>query len=322
MQTRELGRSGIRIPPLMLGGNVFGWTADEATSHTILDAFVGRGFSAIDTADVYSAFVPGNTGGESETIIGNWLKRTGRRQDVVLATKVGMPMGAGRQGLSRKYIAQAVEDSLRRLQTDHIDIYFAHQDDPATPLEDTLSAFATLVREGKVRSIGASNYRGARLKEALEVSSRLQLPRYDCLQPHYNLYERATYEQDLETVCVSNHIGVVPYFALASGFLSGKYRSAADLGRSARSGAVQRYLNARGLRILAALDAIADRYRSTPAQIALAWLMARPSVTAPIASATRLEQLRDIMAAVDIALDEDAIQTLNVASEPQEAHAG
>jgi aryl-alcohol dehydrogenase-like predicted oxidoreductase len=281
MKTRQLGRSGIHISPLMFGGNVFGWTVDEASSFALLDEFVGNGFNAIDTADVYSVFLPGNTGGESETVIGRWLQRTGKRDQVVIATKVGAPMSPDKQGLSRDYIIKAAEDSLRRLQTDYIDVYFAHQDDPATPLEETLAAFADLVRQGKVRAIGASNYSAARLQEALTVSSRLNLPRYECLQPLYNLYERG-YEQDLEPPCVANQIGVVPYFALASGFLTGKYRSAADLAKSPRG--------------------------------ALAWLMARPSVTAPIASATSLNQLRDIMAAVRLQLDQDAIASLNTAS--------
>ncbi len=260
MNLRPLGRSGIEIAPLMLGGNVFGWTADEKTSHAILDAFLDAGCNAIDTADVYSVFVPGNRGGESETVIGNWLKRSGRRQQAVIATKVGMQMAPGKSGLARNYIMQAVEDSLQRLQTDYIDIYFAHQDDPATPLEETLATFAELMRQGKVRSIGASNYTSARLNEALDTSARLGLPRYECLQPHYNLYERAAYEPDLEPVCRQEQIGVVPYFALASGFLTGKYRSEADFGKSPRGRRMQSYLNPRGRRILAALDEVAQRH--------------------------------------------------------------
>jgi aryl-alcohol dehydrogenase-like predicted oxidoreductase len=314
MKTRPLGRSAIQIAPLVLGGNVFGWTVDEATAFAILDAFVDQDFNAIDTADVYSVFVPGNHGGESETVIGRWLKRSGRRGDVVIATKVGMPMSPDRKGLSRKYILEAVDASLRRLQTDYIDVYFAHQDDSQTPLEETLGAFAALIEQGKVRVLGASNYSGARLSEALDTSRRLNLPRYECVQPHYNLYERAAYEQELEPVCRANELGVVPYFALASGFLTGKYRSEADLDQSARGRSVKRYLEPRGFRILDALDHVSKQYNTTPAQVALAWSIAQPSITAPIASATRLEQLRDIMAAAELALDDDAIRTLNTAS--------
>jgi aryl-alcohol dehydrogenase-like predicted oxidoreductase len=314
MQTRPVGRSGLMIPPLVLGGNVFGWTADEATSFSILDACLAAGFNTIDTADIYSVFIPGNKGGESETVIGRWLKRTGQRDRVIIATKVGMEMAPGKTGLSRRHILASVEESLRRLQTDYIDIYFAHQDDPSTPLEETLSTFAELVEQGKVRTIGASNYSAARLREALGESARLGLPRYELLQPHYNLSERTDYERELEPLCQQESLGVTPYFALASGFLTGKYRSPADFSKSPRGGRMNKLLNERGLRILDALDRVGVRYEASPAQVALAWLMARPSITAPIASATTVAQARDITAAATLLLDEDAVDLLNVAS--------
>ncbi len=314
MEKRQLGRSGLQIAPLVFGGNVFGWTVDEKTSFAVLDAFVAAGFNAIDTADVYSKWAPGTKGGESETIIGNWLKRRGSRDKVVIATKVGMDMGAGRKGLSKAYIQKAVEDSLRRLQTDYIDLYQAHADDAETPLEETLGAFARLVEQGKVRAIGASNYTAPRLKEALETSNRLGYPRYESLQPLYNLYDRSSFEGELERLCIEEKLGVIPYYALASGFLTGKYRSEADLGKSKRGAGIKKYLNPRGFRILKVLDEVAARYRATPAQIALAWLMARPSVTAPIASATSVAQLHELTKAVQLRLDRDAITLLDQAS--------
>ena len=314
MQTRALGRSGIGIPPLVIGGNVFGWTAKEPAAFDILDACIEAGCNTIDTADIYSVFVPGHKGGESETTLGRWLQRGVRRDRVIIMTKVGMEMSPGKTGLSRAHILASVEDSLRRLQTDYIDVYFAHQDDPKTPLEETLSTFAELIQQGKVRTIGASNYSGARLREALAVSARLGIPRYELLQPHYNLYQREEYERDLESLCAQEQLGVTPYFALASGFLTGKYRSEADFSKSPRGRRMSNYLNPRGLRILSALDAVASRYRATPAQIALAWLIARPSITAPIASATSVEQTRDITAATRISLDGDAIAALDAAS--------
>ncbi|MDQ2802283.1 MAG: aldo/keto reductase, partial [Pseudomonadota bacterium] len=280
MEIRELGRSGIRTPPLVFGGNVFGWTADEAASFRLLDALLAAGLNAIDTADVYSAWVPGHRGGESETVIGNWLRRRGGRDKVVIATKVGMEMGSGDKGLSRTWIMRAVEDSLKRLQTDYIDLYQAHRDDEGVPLDETLQAFADLIRQGKVRAIGASNYTAPRLREALRTSERLGLPRYETLQPQYNLVERAAFEGELETVCQAEGLGVISYFALASGFLSGKYRSEADLAKSPRGGSVKKYLDDRGHRVLQALDEVAARYAATPAQVAIAWLIARPSVTA------------------------------------------
>lgn len=313
-EQRELGRSGIRVPPLCVGGNVFGWTVDEATSFTLLDRCIAGGLTFIDTADVYSTWAPGNQGGESETIIGRWLKARGHRDRVVIATKVGMDMGGGRKGLSRNYIGAAVEASLRRLQVETIDLYQAHVDDPDTPIEETLGAFARLVEAGKVRAIGASNYSAARLQEALEVSTRTGLPRYECLQPQYNLYARAGYEAELEAVCRRNGVGVISYSSLASGFLTGKYRSERDFGKSARGGRMGRLLDARGLRILAALDAVAAESAATPAQVALAWLIARPGLTAPIASATSVEQVDELVAATRLRLDPAAIARLDEAS--------
>jgi aryl-alcohol dehydrogenase-like predicted oxidoreductase len=315
MEKRRIGRSELVVAPLCFGGNVFGWTADEATSFALLDAFVAQGFDFIDTADVYSRWAPGNQGGESETIIGRWLKRSGKRDRVVIATKVGMEMGPDRKGLSRRWIRQSVEDSLRRLQTDRIDLYQAHRDDPETPLEETLGAFAELVREGKVRAIGASNYGAARLAEALATRARAGLPRYESLQPEYNLYDRAAYEGELETLCREHQLGVIPYYSLASGFLTGKYRSPADAGKSPRGeGIAAKYLNERGRRILAALDAAAARHGATPAQVALAWLIARPGITAPIASATSLAQLEELAGAVRLRLDPATIAELDAAS--------
>ncbi len=311
---RTLGRSGLEVGPLAFGGNVFGWTIDEPTSFRLLDAFVAAGFNLIDTADVYSRWAPGNQGGESETIIGRWLQRGGRRDRVVIATKVGMEMGPGKKGLSRAYILQAVEDSLRRLQTDYIDLYQSHQDDPETPLEETLGAFGDLIRQGKVRAIGASNYSAERLSEALRVGEAGGLPRYQCLQPHYNLVERAGFEAGLGPLCLGAGLGVLPYYSLASGFLSGKYRSEADLSRSTRGQAVKKYLDDRGFRILAALDEVSGRYASTPARVAIAWLLARPSVTAPIASATSPEQLDDLIAATRLKLDDASVGLLDRAS--------
>ena len=314
MERRKLGNTGLEISPLALGGNVFGWTIDEPTSFRILDAFVAAGFNLIDTADVYAKWVPGNKGGESETIIGNWLKKSGKRSEVIVATKVGMEMAPDKKGLSAAYIFRAVEDSLRRLQTDHIDLYQAHKDDPDTPLEETLRAFAKLIKDGKVTAIGASNYSGPRLSQALEVSKKHGLPAYQTLQPDYNLYDRADYENNLEPICLANGLGVISYFSLASGFLTGKYRSEADLSKSQRGGRVKKYLNERGFRILKALDEVAVQYNSTPARVALAWLMARPSITAPIASATSLEQLKDLIEATKLRLDKSSIEALNRAS--------
>jgi aryl-alcohol dehydrogenase-like predicted oxidoreductase len=314
MQYRELGRSGLQVSTLCLGGNVFGWTADEATSFSLLDAWVDAGLNFVDTADVYSRWVPGHHGGESEAVIGKWLKRSGRRDDIVIATKVGMDMGDAGRGLAKSHIRAAVEASLRRLQVDVIDLYQSHEDDPKTPLEETLGAYAELIAAGKVRAIGASNYGAARLSEALAVSAEHGLPRYESLQPLYNLVERPAFEAELEAICVQHGLGVLNYYALASGFLSGKYRSEADLGQSARGQGVKKYLNARGLRVLAALDAVAERLNATPAQVALAWQIARPSITAPIASATSLAQLNDLVSAARLQLDADAIRVIDTAS--------
>ena len=313
-KNRKLGASGLDVGPLALGGNVFGWTADEPRSFQILDAFAASGLNLIDTADVYSKWAPGHQGGESETIIGKWLKRSGSRGKVIIATKAGMEMGPNRKGLAKSYILRAAEDSLRRLQTDYIDLYQAHTDDPGTPLEETLEAFAQLIKQGKVRAIGASNYSAARLSEALQIAEQHGLPSYQSLQPLYNLCDRSDYETNLEPVCRTHGLGVITYFSLASGFLTGKYRSEADLSKSARGQAVKKYLNERGFRILRALDLVAEQCHSTPARVSLAWLMARPSVTAPIASATSLEQLTDLVEATKLALDPSAVEILNQAS--------
>ena len=311
---RKLGNSGLEIAPIVFGGNVFGWTADESTSFQLLDAFIAAGFNAVDTADVYSKWVPGNKGGESETIIGKWLKRTGTRARVIIATKVGSEMGPGKKGLSKKYILAAVEDSLQRLQTDYIDLYQSHVDDPETPPEETLEAYAQLIQQGKVRNIGASNYTAKRLVEALQISKKKSLPRYESLQPLYNLYDRADFEAELGPLCLRENIGVIPYFSLASGFLAGKYRSEADLANRPRGSFVKKYLNERGYKILAALDQVAKTHGATPTQVAIAWLLAQPSVTAPIASATNLNQLNELLGAVNIKLDPESLEELNQAS--------
>ncbi|ROU08719.1 aldo/keto reductase [Lysobacter enzymogenes] len=314
MNLRPLGRSSLSVAPLAFGGNVFGWSAGEAASFALLDAFTEAGFALVDTADVYSAWVPGNQGGESERIIGRWLAQGGgRRERVVIATKVAK--WAPRRGLAPANIQAAVEDSLRRLGIEVVDLYQAHEDDASVPLEDTLGAFARLIEQGKVRAIGASNYSAARLAQALDLSERLGLPRYETLQPQYNLYDRAGFEAELEPLARARGVGVIGYYSLASGFLTGKYRSRADLGKSrARAGAVEKYLDARGLRILAALDEVAAGHGATPAQVALAWLIARPSVSAPIASATSVAQLQELLAAARLSLRADEIAALDAAS--------
>jgi len=314
MEKRKLGKSQIAIAPLMFGGNVFGWTTDEAMSFRLLDGFVGAGFNAIDTADVYSKWVPGHKGGESETIIGSWLKARGGRDKVVLATKVGLEMPGIGQGLKESYILARVEESLKRLKTDYIDIYQSHQDDQATPFEETLGAYQKLIEQGKVRAIGASNYQAPRLSEALQTSAAKKLPRYESLQPLYNLFDRAGFEKELEPLCLKEGVGVIPYYALAAGFLTGKYRSEADLGKSPRGFRVKNYLNDRGRRILRALDDVSAGLGGRPAQVALAWLMARPSITAPIASATNAAQLEDLLAGARLKLDREAIALLDTAS--------
>jgi aryl-alcohol dehydrogenase-like predicted oxidoreductase len=315
MHLRPLGRSGLSTAPLAFGGNVFGWAADEATSFSLLDAFVDAGFNLIDTADIYSTWVAGHEGGESEAVIGRWLKASGKRDRVLVATKVGKPMGDGNQGLSPAWIRRAVDNSLRRLQTDRIDLYQSHDDDPGVPFEDTLGAYAELMRVGKVRAIGASNHTAARLREALDTSARLNLPRYETLQPLYNLVDRAPFEAELEPLVRERGLGVINFFGLARGFLTGKYRNEADLAKSPRGAGVKAaYFNERGFRILAALDTVAAELKATKAQVALAWQMGRPGITAPIASATSVAQLQELMAAARLELPADAIAALTHAS--------
>jgi aryl-alcohol dehydrogenase-like predicted oxidoreductase len=314
MEKRKLGRTGFEVAPLAFGGNVFGWTADEATSFQLLDAFVAAGFNLIDTADSYSRWVPGHQGGESETIIGRWIARRGHHRDVVIATKIGSDMGLGMKCLRKDYIIRGAEQSLRRLHVDAIDLYQSHHDDASTPIEETLEAYARLIGQGKVRAIGASNFSAERLAQSLATSAAHGLPRYATLQPPYNLYDRATFEGALAALCAREQLGVISYFALAAGFLTGKYRSDADFSKSARGGGMKKYLDARGLRILAALDAVAARLGATPSQISLAWLLARPGVTAPIVSATSLVQLDELSAATHLVLDAEAMQALDHAS--------
>ncbi len=315
MQRRPLGRAGLAAAPLALGGNVFGWTADETASFAILDRFVERGFNLVDTANTYSRWVPGHHGGESETIIGKWLKRSAKRDQVLVATKVGMEMDGGK-GLARTQIERHAEASLRRLGTDRIDLYQTHIDDPDTPIEETLDALGRLVRSGKVRAIGASQYGAARLRESLAASERLALPRYDTLQPEYNLYDRAAFERDLQPLAIEHDLAVIPFFGLAKGFLSGKYRKAADIEGRARAAGLRKYFDddGRGLRILAALDAVGARLGASPAQVSLAWIMAQPAIAAPIASVTSVAQLDDILGAADLALPADALAELDAAS--------
>jgi aryl-alcohol dehydrogenase-like predicted oxidoreductase len=318
MKKRQLGNSDLFVAPLMLGGNVFGWTADEPTSFEVLDAFVGAGLNFIDTADSYSTWVPGHGGGESETIIGNWLKRSGKRDQVIIATKVGSEIPGQGKGLSRDWIIRQAEASLKRLQTGHIDLYQSHRDDPGTPVEETLEAYAQLVRQGKVRVIGCSNFTAERTQESLKVSRQHGWPRYESLQPHYNLYHRAEFETALEPLALKEKLGVIPYYSLASGFLTGKYRSENDLSKSPRGQAAKKFLNDRGFRILEALDRVAEKHQATPAQVALAWLMARPSITAPIASATSVDQLNDLVRATELKLDSASLELLNNASAYEE----
>ncbi|WP_175403993.1 aldo/keto reductase [Mucilaginibacter sp. PPCGB 2223] len=313
MEKRELGSTGIQVSPLCLGGNVFGWTIDEPQSHLILSAAVDAGLNFIDTADVYSAWAHGGEGGQSETIIGSWLKKTGSRNKVIIATKVGKDMGNGKKGLSKAYITKAVEDSLRRLQTDYIDLYQSHDDDQQTPFEETLAAFGELIKQGKVRAIGASNYNAQRLQESLDVSKKNNLPAYQTLQPLYNLYDREAYEKELEAVCVANGLGVLNFYALASGFLTGKYRTEEDLAKTRRQ-SNKKYFNERGFKILKGLDEVAARYGANPAQVALAWQMDRPSITSPIASATSIDQLQDLIKATELKLDANAMTVIDRAS--------
>lgn len=314
MEKRELGNSGIKTAPLVLGGNVFGWTVKDKDNAVLLDAFLDAGFNAIDTADVYSGWVHGNQGGESETEIGKWLKQSGKRDKVVIATKVGGEMARNKSGLKKDHIIKSAEDSLRRLQTDYIDLYQSHYDDITTPVEETLKAYDRLITDGKVRAIGASNFSVERLHESLKTSREKGLPAYQTLQPEYNLFDRKKYETTIEPFIKEQNIGIISYFSLASGFLSGKYRSTDDLEDSNRADMVKKYLTDRGFRILKALDEVAAQYSSKPAAIALAWLIARPSITAPIVSATSLPQLHELTAAATLQLSADAIQTLNIAS--------
>jgi aryl-alcohol dehydrogenase-like predicted oxidoreductase len=313
MKKRRLGRSDLQVAPFCFGGNVFGWTADEKTSFALLDAFVAAGFDFIDTADAYSRWVPGHGGGESEAIIGRWMKARGNRDKVVIATKVGADMGSGRT-MAASYVRKTVEDSLKRLETDRIDLYQTHWDDPKTPLEEVLSTYADLMKAGKVRAIGASNYSAARLKQALEVSASKGLPRYESLQPQYNLLERKDYEAELGPLCRREQIGVIPYYSLASGFLTGKYRSTQDAGKSPRGSGATKYLDERGLRVLAALDDVASAHQASAPQVALAWLLAKPELTAPIASATSVAQLEELLGAVRLELSQADLGRLDAAS--------
>ena len=317
MEKRQLGESSLHVTPITFCSNVFGWTADEKTSFALMDGFVGAGFNFIDTADAYSRWHPGNSGGESETIIGNWLKARGGRDKVIIATKLGTEMAPGKKGLSRQYMLQAVEDSLRRLQTDYIDLYQSHRDDPDTPIEETLSAYAELIKAGKVREIGASNFSADRLAESLKISTEKGLPRYQSLQPLYSLVERGEFEGALEDLCLREKVGVIGFYSLASGFLTGKYRSQADTVGRARGSRVEKYMNDYGFGVVAALDDVSKRYNAKPVQIALAWLIARPSMTAPIASATNLDQLAELLKAAEISLDAAAIQQIDAASKPR-----
>jgi aryl-alcohol dehydrogenase-like predicted oxidoreductase len=317
MHTRKLGLNGPEIPPIVLGGNVFGWTADETESFRILDRALGLGLDCIDTADVYSRWVPGHEGGESETVLGKWFSKGGRRNRVLLVTKFGLEMGEGKSGLSARYVAQAVENSLRRLQTDHIDFYLTHHDDPKTPIGETLEALDKLVKAGKVRWIGASNYTGARLAEAMETSAASGLAAFVCLQPHYNLLARQEFESDLLPMIEKYGLGVITYFSLAAGFLTGKYRREMDLSNMPRGRTIAaKYLNERSFAIVDALVEVAAALHSTPSSVALAWLLARPGVTAPIASVSRLSQLDDLAAAAALQLDAASLERLNQASNP------
>lgn len=313
MEKRRLGRSSLYIAPLAFGGNVFGWTVDERKAFELLDAFVGAGFDLVDTANSYSRWAPGNKGGESETVIGNWLKQRGNRDKVVVATKVGSDIGQGHRDISKRHILTAVEDSLRRLQTDYIDLYQTHWDVETVPVEETLEAHAQLLKDGKVRFIGASNFSPERLRSSLAASKKYGYPRYESLQPLYNLYDRQEFEHSLRKLCAEEKLGVITYYSLASGFLTGKYRSESDLGKSARGTGIKKYLNEKGMKILAALDDAAGQYTTTPASVALAWLMAKSTVTAAIASATSIPQLESMIRATELQLSEETIEQLDMA---------
>lgn len=314
MTKRRLGRTGIDISPLVLGGNVFLWTADKATSFAILDRFADAGFEAIDTADSYSTWAPGNRGGESEEVLGEWMKSRGRRDRTILITKVGSEMGPGKKGLAAAYMARAVEDSLRRLKTDYIDVYLSHWPDPSVPYEETLGAYQTLLAAGKVRAIGASNLDAAQLRSSLDVAAEKGLPRYDVLQPEYNLYDRSGFEGALRDLTLAEDISVITYFSLARGFLAGKYRHEDHLGQSPRGSGVKSYLNERGMRILGALDAVSAGHGAQPAEVALAWLAAQPGVTAPIASATSVAQVDSLVRSTSMKLTAEDLAALETAS--------
>ncbi|WP_316811027.1 aldo/keto reductase [Pedobacter heparinus] len=317
MNKRQLGQSDLEVYPITFGGNVFGWTIDEQTSFGILDGFTDAGFNFIDTADSYSHWAPGNKGGESETIIGNWMEQRKNRQQMIIATKVGSIPGSTKKSLAKDHLIKSVEGSLKRLKTDYIDLYQSHYDDPETPIEDTLEVYDQLIRAGKVRWIGASNFSAARLTAALETAEKLKLPRYQTLQPEYNLYQREAYEKELEQVVIDHQLGMMNYYALASGFLTGKYRSEADLNKSQRGGGIKKYLNERGFKILKALDQVSEQYNANQASIALAWLIAKPSVTAPIASVTDLTQLDELVKAASLKLNTEDIAILDEASDWQ-----
>lgn len=319
METRTLGNTGFRIAPLMFGGNVFGWTADESTSFRLLDAFTDAGFNAVDTADTYTRWVPGNTGGDSERVIGKWLSKTGKRDKIMLATKVGGVFSEEKRGLKKDYILRSIDDSLQRLQTDHIDLYQTHYDDAETPIEETLETYAEIVKSGKVRAIGTSNMSLERIIASAAISSAKGFPSYQTLQPEYNLFDREKFETEYGPYAIEHNLGVIPYFALASGFLTGKYRKEEDLANSSRAKYLGKYMTERGVRILAALDEVAARYNAKPGMVAIAWLMNRPGITAPIASATSLQQLDELIRAVNLKLDTDAMQLLNDASNYEKA---
>jgi aryl-alcohol dehydrogenase-like predicted oxidoreductase len=314
MEKRQLGTTGLEVSPLAFGGNVFGWTVDETQSFRLLDAWADAGFNFIDTADSYSIWVEGNKGGESETIIGNWMMQRGNRDSVIIATKLGSDLGAGKKGTSKKYMLQAVEASLKRLQTDYIDLYQSHWPDTETPYEETLEGYATLLQQGKIRAFGCSNFSAEQLQSSIDAGKTHNLPQYQTLQPLYNLYDRAVFEKELQQICLDHDIGVINYYALASGFLSGKYRTENDLAKSARGGGAKKYLNERGIRILNALDQVALRYNTSNSSVAIAWLLTRPAVTAPIASATSIAQLQGLVEAVRLSLDSAALQLLDEVS--------
>ncbi|MDN3724887.1 aldo/keto reductase [Aequorivita sp. SDUM287046] len=314
MERRELGNSGLKVSPITFGGNVFGWTVDKKQSFKLLDAFVEAGFNFIDTADTYSWWVAGNKGGESEAIIGHWFTERKNRDRIILSTKVGSQNNEHPVNVSKKFILESVEKSLKRLKTDYIDLYQTHFDDEKTPVEETLSAYQQLIDEGKVRVIGTSNMSPERIRKSLKAAEKEGLPKYETLQPLYNLMEREKYEHELRGIVEENNMGVLSYYSLASGFLTGKYRSKSDLDKSERGGGVEKYLNKKGFKVLEALDKVSEKHGTTQATISLAWLMARPTITAPIVSATTLKQMESIIKAPQLRLDEEDMELLNRAS--------